>query len=153
MHLDNGWNPKYSLEAVKTQLEVDGLPYEMVGTFLEQNQERYKRGKKRQFEESLCDKGIEYFAYIKFFESERDNYNADSLFAIVAGKSGSMKVNAYGSDVRFMNYPKPGEAKKWLYDNKKRWYHPHIIVIKTKDKDEAYKVERLLIEKFGLLES
>ena len=153
MKIRNAWNPKYNLEQVKNQLEKDNIQYEIVETLLGQNQVRYKRGKRQQFEDMLCKKGIGYFAYIKFFESEKDNSEANSLFAIVAGKTGSMNVNAYGSDVRFMKYPKPGKAKKWLYENNKRWYQPLIVVIKTENKEKALEAEKQLIEKFDLLES
>ncbi len=153
MKIQNDWNPEYTLEYVKKQLDKEKIKYEIIETFLEQNQVRYKRGKRQQFEEMLCKKGIGYFAYIKFFESEKDKSEDNSLIAIVAGKSGSKNVNAYGSDVRFLNYPKPGKAKKWLYDNKMRWYHPSILVIRAQKKEEALKVERQLIKKFNLLES
>ncbi|MBR1478059.1 MAG: hypothetical protein IJ608_08895 [Lachnospiraceae bacterium] len=153
MKTDNNWKPKYSLAEIKTQLDAEEMSYEIIDTLLEQNQTRYKRGKKWQFEENLCNKGIEYFAYIKFFEADKNKCDDNSLFAIVAGKSGSKKVNAYGSDVRFMVYPKHGKAKKWLYDNNKRWYQPLIVVIKARNKGEAFEIEKQLIERFGLLES
>ena len=93
MKIQNDWNPEYTLEHVKKQLDKEKIKYEIIETFLEQNQVRYKRGNRQQFEEMLCKKGICYFAYIKFFESEINNSGDNSLIAIVAGKSGSKNVN------------------------------------------------------------
>ena len=70
MKIQNDWNPVYTLEYVKKQLDKEKIKYEIIETFLEQNQVRYKRGKRQRFEEMLCEKGIGYFAYIKFFESD-----------------------------------------------------------------------------------
>ena len=142
----------YSIKKIRELLKALKYEYIEVNTLLEQDKSRYKRGKKKEFEESLKEMGIGYFVYIKFFADD-EIVNEDNLYAIVVGKSGSILKNRYGSDVRFREYPQEGRAKKWLYDNNKKWYHPKILVIKAKDEEEAYKIERKLVNNFHLLES
>ncbi len=68
-------------------------------------------------------------------------------------------VNASSSDVRFSEYPEEGDAKKWLYENKKVWCQTQILVIKTdheekeESKTEVLYLERELVKLFYLFES
>lgn len=111
-------------------------------THLEQGECRWRKGKHVHFEDDLEVANLRYFAYIKFYLED------NNMYALVAGKTGSRIVNAYGSDVRFQVYPKKGKAKKWLYDNDKDWCQTEILVVATisEDKEESNR-EALAIEK------
>lgn len=147
---------KMSMNDILSELEKSGKykdRIEICNTFLEQKKNRWGRGKRSKFEDSLIAKNIYYFAYIKFYLDDDKN-----KYALVAGKSGSKKVNVK-SDIRFCVFPDKGQAKKWLYDNDKNWWHEEILVIKTISeeknisKDEALEIENYLVKTFGLCES
>ncbi|WP_277407748.1 hypothetical protein [Lacrimispora xylanisolvens] len=127
--------------------------YQIYKTKLGQDEDGWKYGKHHEFEMSLVDGGLNYFAYIKFYLDNGQKY------ALVAGKTGSYNVNGSGSDVRFRIYPYEGAAKEWLRDNNKEWCQTEILVIKPKKEDkkgseeEAREIERYLVNTFGLLES
>ena len=146
--------PKYTIKGIKDELKKRHIEFVEVDTLLEQGKSRYRRGKWTEFENSLSTKGIGWFAYIKFFVDPDSDFDDENIWAIVAGKTGSNKdkVNKH-SDVRFMEYPKKGPAKKWIFINKKKLYHPKIIVIPAETEKKALDVEKSLVKWFGLLES
>lgn len=127
--------------------------YKIFNTYLEQDKGRWRRGKHKEFEQSLIDDNLYYFAYIKFYLNDGKEY------ALVAGKSGSLNVNYTGSDVRFREYPEKGEAKDWLNKINKQWCHTEILIIRTSETDkkasnnEALEIENDLVSTFGLFES
>ncbi|WP_349948425.1 hypothetical protein ABFV83_08320 [Lacrimispora sp. BS-2] len=149
-------NFKIDMDDILRELENSGKykgRIEICNTFLEQDKNRWGRGKRRLFEDSLDIKNLYYFAYVKFYLDDDNN-----KYALVAGKSGSKKVN-YKSDVKFCEYPDKGKAKKWLHDNDKNWWHEEILIIKTISEEkkisekEALDIEACLVKTFGLCES
>jgi len=107
----------------------------------------------KEFENKLKDKGIKYFAYIKFFIDNEEKYG------IVAGKTGSLLVNGR-SDVNFSTNINHGRAKEFLKDKNLEWYKEEILIIKPKiiedikaNRKEALAIERDLKEKFKLMGS
>ncbi|MBZ9635075.1 hypothetical protein [Clostridium sp. FP1] len=128
--------------------------YEIYDTYLGQDADRWRRGYKSKFQQSLVDDNLMYFAYIKFY------VGGEKKYALVAGKSGSYTVNnSSGCDLGFYLYPQKGSAKKWLYDNEKQWCQTEFLVIATnveeKEKSckEAEAIEKYLVRTFGLFES
>lgn len=127
--------------------------YKIYNTYLEQDEDKWRYGKHYEFEQSLVDDKLYYFAYIKFY---LDN---DKEYALVAGKSGSCNVNTKGSDVKFRVYPYKGKAKEWLHNNNKQWCQTEILIIRTSEeeknrsKEEAKEIEKYLLNTFGLHES
>lgn len=126
----------------------------IIKTCLGQDDKRWKRGRKSEFQKYLEAKNLYYFAYIKFYLDNGKKY------ALVAGKTGSRKVNSSGCDLAFREYPDyEGKAKKWLYDNKKQWCQTEFLVISTEAQEkkqsnkEALEIERYLVKTFGLFES
>lgn len=105
------------------------------------------------FENKLVEKGIKYFAYIKFF---KDN---SELYGIVAGKTGSALVNNH-SDVCFSTKITDGFSRRFLDKKNMEWYKEEILIIepeKTEDekenKKEALAIERDIKKMFNLLGS
>lgn len=128
--------------------------YKIYNTYLEQDADRWRRGYKYKFQQSLVDDNLMFFAYIKFYLDKRKKY------ALVAGTSGSYIVNtSSGCDLGFYLYPQKGPAKKWLYDNEKQWCQTEFLVIATnaEEKEKSYKeskeIEKYLVRTFGLFES
>ena len=98
-----------------------------------------------EFEDSLVQKNIEHFAYIKFFISGGEKYG------IVAGKSGSRLVNQVGSDVSFSMNRVDGESRRFLLQKRLSWYKKEVLVFPADNEDEAYQTETDLKEMYGLL--
>ncbi|MBO4889458.1 MAG: hypothetical protein J5574_00585 [Lachnospiraceae bacterium] len=150
------FKPAFNMKGVKEKLNTLGKPYEdyeVIDTLFGQNETRYRRGKKTEFENSLSEKGIKWFAYIKFFvDNDEETKNEEKIWAIVAGKTGSNLVITK-SDVRFCEYPSKGLAKEWIYNNKKKWYHPKIIVVRAQSEQDALNQEKILLKEFHLLGS
>lgn len=127
--------------------------YKIFNTYLEQGADRWRRGYKSKFQQSLVDNKLYYFAYVKFY---LDN---DNEYALVAGKSGSYTVNSSGCDLGFYLYPQKGSAKRWLCDNKKQWCQTEFLVISTNAEEkeqsnkEAVEIENYLVDTYGLLPS
>ena len=128
--------------------------YKIYDTYLGQDADRWRRGYKSKFQQSLVDDNLMFFAYIKFY------VDGGKKYALVAGKSGSYTVNnTSGCDLGFYLYPQKGPAKKWLKDNEKQWCQTEFLVIATnageKEKSckEAEEIEKYLVCTFGLFES
>lgn len=127
--------------------------YKIYNTCLEQNRDRWRRGRHREFEQSLVNDKLYGFAYIKFYLDDEKKY------ALVAGESGSLNVNSSGSDIKFRVYPEIGEAKEWLHKNNKKWCQTEILIIRTNgegkkvSKNEAREIENYLVKTFGLCKS
>ena len=132
--------------------------FKVYNTFLLQDEDRWRRGKKKEFQDSLANDKLNYFAYVKFYLDKNDKN--DKKYAIVAGKSGSTKVNQSGCDLSFSTKQEDGNARKWLQENKKQWCQTEILVIWPEQTDkidenekEAFEIERYLQETFCLLGS
>ncbi len=147
---------RISMEDIIKELENSEYKekYKIYDTYLEQGDDRWRRGYKSKFQQLLVDDNLMFFAYIKFYIDDGKKY------ALVAGKSGSYTVNnSSGCDLGFNLYPHKGPAKKWLCDNGKQWYQTKFLVIATnaeeKEKSciEALIIEKYLVHIFGLLES
>lgn len=146
---------KISKEDIIQELENSQYKnrYDIYSTNLEQDKDEWEYGKYNEFEQSLVDDKLYYFAYIKFYLDNGKEY------ALVAGKSGSRNVNAGGSDVKFRVYPYKGKAKEWLHNNNKQWCQTEILIIRTNEEEkkrskrEAKEIEKYLVNTFGLFES
>ena len=147
----------YKIEKEDILGELNNSKYkdrcQIYSTYFEQGQKRWKYGKRNEFEKSLIEGKLYYFAYIKFYLEN------DKKYALVAGKSGSRNVNAYGSDVRFRESPYKGKAKEWLDNNSRKWCETEILIISTvktekkSSEDEAKEIEKFLVNTFGLFQS
>ena len=146
---------KISKEDIISELENSQYKgrYKIYNTCLEQNRDRWRRGKRREFEQSLVNDKLYGFAYIKFYLDDEKKY------ALVAGESASLNVNSSGSDVKFCVYPDIGAAKEWLNKNNKKWCQTEILIIRTNEeekkisKKEAREIENYLVKTFGLCKS
>jgi hypothetical protein len=147
-----------SMEDIIEELENSEYKarYKIYDTYLWQDADRWRRGNKSKFQQSLVDDNLMFFAYIKFYVDDGKKY------ALVAGKSGSYTVNtSSGCDLAFYLYPQKGLAKKWIHDNKKKWCQTEFLVIATNAKEkekeksckEAEEIEKYLVSNFGLFES
>lgn len=128
------------------QKQFPGQCIKHIDTHLEQEENRWKRGRKHQFQQDLVYLGLKYFAYIKFYIG-----SDGKKYGIVAGKSGSKSVNPWGGcDLSFSEHPKPGKGRKWLDDNNKNWCHTEIYIIKALAQDmktnekESFDIERYI---------
>lgn len=149
-------NFQISMEDIIGELENSEYKdsYKIYDTYLGQDADRWRRGYKSKFQQSLVDDNLMFFAYIKFYVDDGKKY------ALVAGKSGSYNVNnSSGCDLCFYLYPQKGSAKKWLSDNEKQWCQTEFLVIATNAEEkeesciEAAKIEKYLVRTFGLFES
>lgn len=149
---------RYTFQEVIDMLNSmsDKYVYKVYDTCLEQDKDRWGRGKKSKFQRSLAADGLDYFGYIKFCLDDGEKY------AIVAGKSGSLNVNkSSGCDLSFSVDVKDGPAREWLRDNNKEWCQTEIIVVTRKEEVEdnkenekiAFEIESDLKKCFGLLGS
>ena len=144
-------NFNVTIDEIVDYLKISGYKYHICKTCLEENAVRWQRGRKFDFQESLADDNLLYFAYIKFYICQNGE-----KYALVSGKSGSKKVNYSGCDLSFSTNIKHGRARKWLKCNEKKWCVTEILVIhtnateKNKSNKEAYDIEGCLQQKFDL---
>lgn len=138
----------YTKEEIEKDLLTEKVEYYVVDTCLGQNEDRWRRGEKSKFQQNLCNLGLEYFAYIKFY---LEGYNK---IAIVVGKSGSKLVNkSQGCDLSFSVKATDGAARKWLLNNQRQWCQTKILVVPAKCQREAYAIESELAGRYSLLGS
>ena len=107
-------------------------------------------GDKIAFEQFLNDNGVKWFVYIKFYEEKLGRNSKQRIKPIVAGKSGSMKVNYSGSDLSFSTDVRYGISKQFLHYNKVNWHYDHIMIKKCRSESQAYQIESKIINKFDL---
>lgn len=136
-------NSKLSL-IWKIRLFLDN--WKKINTF-RTSTENWSRDKSA-FEQSLLDKHIKWFVYIKLYV----NQNGKS-YPIVIGKSGSLKANSSGSDVNFSTDINDGAARQFLYRNKLCWNYDYIYIKKCNSEKKAYKIERKYSNLYKLLGS
>lgn len=121
-------------------------------TFRTQDSKDWSGGAKQIFEQSLVEKEITWFAYIKFYIKTNDkNY----IKPLVVGKSGSKEVNSQGSDVNFSENVEDGPARRLLYDSNGlySWDKTKILIISCNSEEEALKIEKEIKEKYNLFYS
>ena len=121
-------------------------------TFRTQDSKDWSGGAKQIFEQSLFEKEITWFAYIKFYIKTNDkNY----IKPLVVGKSGSKEVNSQGSDVNFSENVEDGPARRLLYDSNGlySWDKTKILIISCNSEEEALKIEKEIKEKYNLFYS
>ena len=153
-------NYKFTLADVKERLDapdaVKKHDYKVYDTFLEQDADRWKTGRKAQFQQQFVSENRKYFAYIKFY------LDGEDIYAIVAGKSGSYIVNkSRGFDLSFSFKRENRVSREWLEDNKKVYCQTMTLVVYPREQIEdrklnrrkAFEIERELKEMFGLLGS
>lgn len=120
---------------------------EIIKTFRKQNSNSWLNAK-IPFEQSLLDKNIKYFTYIKFYLNE----NNISL-PLVAGSSASKSVNITGSDVNFSTDINDGPSRRFLKENNYKWDKTKILIIPFDNKNDSLLSEQLLKDKFNLFGS
>ncbi|ABX40658.1 hypothetical protein [Lachnoclostridium phytofermentans] len=120
----------------------------MVPTYIPEGSVRWN-GRRKNFENPLSEiYNLYYFVYIKFCVNKEG-----VIRALVAGKTGSKKVNYSGSDINFFESVNHGEARKLLKEKNMKWYKDEILVIKADDEDSAYRIENEVQECFNLFGS
>ena len=101
------------------------------------------------FEQSLIEAKIDWFVYIKFFIDQ-----LGCIKPLVVGKSGSLNVNANGSDISFSTNVNDGPARRFLIETKgASWDKTHILIIKAKSEQQALFYEWKISDVYGLFES
>mgnify|MGYP004487185619 CR=1 FL=1 len=111
-------------------------------------------GDKLTFEALLDDKGYQWIVYIKFSCEKGRNSNSKPIIRpLVVGKSGSILVNASGSDLSFSTDPEHGPARRKLIKEKKSWYYDYILIKNFTSQRKAYAFESKIMRKFNLFGS
>lgn len=105
-------------------------------------------GNKIAFEQFLYDNNVRWFVYVKFYKG-----NGSRIKPIVVGKSGSIKVNASGSDLNFSTAFNDGTARQFMHYNKFEWHYDHIMIRKCRSESKAYSLETKIMNKFDLFGS
>ena len=105
-------------------------------------------GSKSAFEQSLVENSINWFTYIKFYIDRKDK-----IKPLVVGKSGSLNVNANGSDVSFSTDENDGPARRFLIESSAAWDKTQILIIKAKSEQQALFYEWKISDIYGLFES
>ena len=100
------------------------------------------------FEQSLVDSGIGWFCYVKFFIDQ-----LGCIKPLVVGKSGSLNVNATGSDVSFSEDPNDGPARRFLTESNLVWDKTKILIIKAESEQQALFYEWKISYVYGLFGS
>lgn len=147
-------NKKYSKEQIISTLKKTKYSsrYKIYDTCLDQNEIRWKYGKRTKYENKLKEDGLKFFAFIKFYLDKNGN-----KIGLVAGKSGSRNVISR-SDLNFSTNPKHGEARQFLKDNHLSWCQTEVLIIGAIENDykmnrkEAFRIESQLKDWFNLKE-
>lgn len=105
-------------------------------------------GDKPAFEQFLVDNCVKWFVYIKFYYIK-----PNKIKPLVIGKSGSLLVNASGSDLNFSTKMEDGPARIFLNYNNYNWCYQIVAIRKCKNEKEAYKIEQKFADKFNLYQS
>ena len=136
----------------KFQINNESLPmdnYDFIGipTFRTQESDSWA-GARNAFESYLVENNITWFVYIKYYI---DAYAASR--PLVVGKTGSRLVNINGTDVSFSTDITDGLARIFLYENNLTWDKTKISIIRCDSEQQALKIEKEILEKFGLFSS
>jgi hypothetical protein len=86
-----------------------------------------------------------WFVYVKFYVGK-----GGRIRPLVVGKSGSMRVNASGSDVNFSTAVTDGNARVFLHENGHSWYHDYILIKKFYREADAYAFETKIMNRFNM---
>lgn len=121
--------------------------FKIIPTFRSQDSNSWN-GSKSAFEQSLIDQNITWFTYIKFYISHQNE-----IKPLVVGKSGSLLVNARGSDVNFSENEDDGPARRFLIEENLNWDKTKILIIPCESEQEALDVEKKLQKEFNLFGS
>lgn len=116
-------------------------------TFRTQDSDSWN-GAKAAFEQNLLEQDIGWFAYIKFYIDD-----CGCIKPLVVGKTGSLNVNANGSDVSFSADINDGPARRFLIETGTVWDKTKILIIPCKDENEAFKIEKEIALNYNLFQS
>ena len=149
----NQYSENFKLEILNTN--VDFLKKaksiyskaEMITTFREQDSDSWLNAK-IPFEQSLLDKNITYFTYVKFYLNENN-----IPLPIVSGSSASKIINIKGSDVNFSENIEDGPARRLIKSNNYQWDKTKILIIPFNNKNDSLLAEQLLKDRFNLFGS
>lgn len=121
--------------------------FKFIPTFRTQDSNDWT-GSKTAFEQFLVDEGIGWFVYIKFYVSAEKR-----ILPLVIGKSGSLLVNASGSDLSFSTDVKDGPARRFLLEEGLEWCKTQIAILPCISEQNALNKEKENKEKFNLFYS
>lgn len=128
--------------------------FEFVATFRKQDSQSWE-GAGAGFENNLKKLGIRWFVYIKFY-IDRNLQNK----MLVCGKSGSLLVNQYGTDLDFGEWngidktsKNNTPARRFLYETGLHWNKTQIAIKRCEGEREALELEKYYIRLFGLMNS
>lgn len=138
------YKQKFSLQNVDFELPEN---FEWYTTFRKQNSLDWSNARLA-FERNLVENNINWFVYIKFYYNE---YN--QIKPLVIGKSGSLNVNAVGSDVSFSTDINDGTARKFLCEKGLDWCKTQIAIYKVNSEAEALRIEKEIVNKYNLFQS
>lgn len=120
--------------------------FEIIPTF--RNSTNSWSGDKPAFEQSLIDKKVGWFVYIKFYVDKNNK-----IRPIVVGKSGSLKVNASGSDLNFSLNNEDGPSRRFINSSNSNWCYDFIMIRRVRTEKKAYNLERKIMNKYGFFGS
>lgn len=120
---------------------------QIIPTFREQDIDTWN-GARNAFEEYLKELDVRWFTYVKFYVNGNNQ-----IRPLVVGKSGSMLVNAGGSDVNFSMNENDGPARRFLMDEGYHWDRTKLMILKAKSEKQALYWEWYLQKQYQLFES
>lgn len=120
---------------------------QIIPTFREQYADTWN-GARNAFEEYLKELNVHWFTYVKFYVNGNNQ-----IRPLVVGKSGSLLVNANGSDVNFSMNENDGPARRFLIDEGYHWDRTKLMILKTKSEKQALYWEWYLQKQYQLFES
>lgn len=121
--------------------------FRFIPTFRDQSSTSWE-GARGAFEQFLVDEGIGWFVYIKFYVSAEKR-----ILPLVVGKSGSLLVNASGSDLSFSTDVEDGPARRFLAEESLEWCKTQIAILPCISEQNALNKEKENKEKFNLFYS
>ena len=91
---------------------------------------------------------VGWFVYVKFYVKKDGG-----IKQLVIGKSGSLLVNMYGSDLSFSIDVNDGPARCFLAEGGFQWCKTQIAILPVESEVEAYEKEKKLAEVMHLFNS
>lgn len=152
-YLDKSTNQYVPLEDYKAKFDILNIDFalpdgfKLYPTFRTQESDNWADARNA-FEQSLVDANINWFVYIKFYIDKNGN-----IKPLVVGKSGSLNVNANGSDVSFSVDVNDGPARRFLNDENLDWCKTQISILPCSNEAVAYEIESKIVKEHALFES
>lgn len=138
------------MESEGKQIEHEMLrsyAFETIPTFRKQEDDVWNG--RSLFEQYLVDLNVGWFVYVKLFVPK----NGGESLPLVIGKTGSLLVNAGGTDVNFSTDPGDGPARLFLYEGGQMWDRTKILLLRGGSELEALEMENEITKRYGLFGS